>query len=250
MRQRYRDLQGLNTHEQLVLARSTVAIDLATDFAESVAAFQKYVNREPFYQTERKALLAVEEIPDITRTEHFAAVMKARTGRHTIAGLNTAITYVERELVPTRTTGEAEYSNGEGARRLIRFDLLLAGELPILSELKLPKDNASAFYALIQLLTAMSEMASQSQRYRLWQHYADRLSAYPRGTRFDLFLIFYRFNCRSKPKMEILNLTDRLARQLLTFKEINSHVRQIVALDSDWPGREDLVFQKLFSHSA
>lgn len=126
---------------------------------------------------------------------------------------------------------------------------MLAGELPILSELKLPKDNASAFYALIQLLASASELATAPQRARLWQYYSHRLPD-PRVARFDLYLIFYRFNSRSKPKTAILDRTDQLAAELLTFQEITTHVRRIVALDSDWPGRAEIMFKKLFSHSA
>jgi len=56
MRQRYRSLSGLNTGQQLAMARATNAADLAADFAHSVAAFQTYSNGEPFYETGRKPL--------------------------------------------------------------------------------------------------------------------------------------------------------------------------------------------------
>jgi hypothetical protein len=240
----------LNTAQQLAIAQVTNASDLAADFGASVAAFEEYCNPEPFYETARKPLKTGQQIPaNIERTEHFAAVLKAHGCCRIEDGPNFDFRYVERELVPARTTGVARYSNGEDPRRLIRFDLLLAGELPILSELKLPKDNASAFYALIQLLASASELATTHQRARLWQYYSHYLPD-PRVAHFDLYLIFYRFNFRSKPKAAILERTDRLAAELLRFQEIKTHVRRIVALDSDWTGGVEIIFKKLFSHSS
>jgi hypothetical protein len=155
--------------------------------------------------------------------------------------------YVERELVPALTTGLSRYSNGESKRRIIRFDLLLAGELPILGELKLPKDNASAFYAFIQLLASASELATAHQRARLFKFYPELPN--PLIPRFDLYMIFYRFNKQSKPKMEILDRTCHLAEEILRFQDVGTHIRRIVALDSDWQGDGKIIFKKLFLHS-
>lgn len=69
----------MNTAEQLAMAQAANTGDLAADFGESVTAFQEYCNPEPFYETTRKPLRTVQEIPlDIARTEHFAAVLKAQ----------------------------------------------------------------------------------------------------------------------------------------------------------------------------
>jgi hypothetical protein len=249
MRQRYRDLQGLNTDEQLTMALAAKASDLAADFRESVGAFNEYSNQEPFFETTRKPLKALQDIEEIKRTEHFAAVLKAQGYARVEANPHLGFKYAERELVPARTTGGAKYANGDSATHLIRFDLLLVGELPILSELKLQGDNGSAFYALIQLLASASEMAAAPQRTRLWKYYSDHLPK-QRAARFDLYLMFYQFNIRSKPKVAILNRTDQLAAELLTYPEVAANVRRIVALDSDWPKRTELTFKKVFSHCA
>jgi len=245
MRQRFMELQLLNTDEQLQRARSCTARDLAADFAASISAFQAYSNNEPFFDGARKPLCPVASIHEIKRTEQFAAILKAQ-GRGSVRGEpNLDFRYVERELVPARTTAAAEYSNGQAKGKFIRFDLLLAAELPILCELKLRHDNSSAFYALVQLLTSMSELATESQRERLWRYYSPDLPD-PRFARFDLYLMFHGFNFNSKPKSEILGLTGRLAEELLLFSEISTHVRRIVMLDSKWLPQQEIEFTKIF----
>jgi hypothetical protein len=225
MRKRYRDLQGLNTAEQLKEAQAALAADIAEDFAKSVQAFEPYKNFQPFYSIRRPPL---KTPVDITRTEDFASVLKDQAGGQIQSDPSLGFQYVERELVPARTTGLSRYSNGESKRRIIRFDLLLAGELPILGELKLPKDNASAFYAFIQLLASASELATAHQRARLFKFYPELPN--PLIPRFDLYMIFYRFNKQSKPKMEILDRTCHLAEEILRFQDVGTHIRRIVAL--------------------
>ena len=239
------ELQPLNTDEQLKRARGCTARDLAADFAASVSAFQAYSNNEPFFDTARKPLCAAASIHEIKRTEQFAAVLKGQ-GRGTVRGEPSLdFRYVERELVPARTTAAAQYSNGQAKGKFIRFDLLLAAELSILCELKLPHDNNSSFYALVQLLTSLSELATESQRERLWRYYSPALPD-PRVARFDLYLMFHEFNFDSKPKSEILGLTGRLAEDLLHFSEISTHVRRIVMLDSKLLPQQGIEFTKIF----
>ncbi len=244
MRKRYRDLQGLNTAKQLAAAQAALAADIAGDFAASVGAFEAYHNPEPFHPSTRKPL---NTAVDITRTEHFAAKLKEQTHGHVQGDPSLDFRYIERELVPARTTSLAKYSNEDSKRRLIRFDLLLAGELTILGEVKLRKDNASAFYAFIQLLASASELATEHQRDRLLACYTDLPR--PPIPRFDLYIIFYRFNKQSKPKAEILDRTGQLAEELLRFQNVGTHIRRIVALDSCLSGDGKIIFKKLFSHS-
>lgn len=244
MRERYRDLQRLNIAQQLEKAQAALAADIAEDFAKSVEAFEAYKNPEPFYSIERPPL---KTPADITRTEHFAAVLKKQTCCQVQDDPSLDFRYIERELVPARTTCIAKYSNGRSKRRLIRFDLLLAGELTILGEVKLPKDNASAFYAYIQLLASASELATTHQHERLLRYYAGLPR--PLIPRFDLYIIFYGFKQHSKPKVAILDRTSQLAEELLRFQNVGTHIRRIVALDSDLSEDGNIIFKKLFSHS-
>jgi len=240
----------LNTAQQLAMARATNAADLAANFAHSVAAFQTYSNGEPFYETGRKPLKTPQEIPaEIRRTEDFAAILRAQRNGCVENDASLNFRYVEREIVPARTTGGVQYDNGDRPSRWIRLDLLLAGELPILGELKLRNDNASAYYGLIQLLASASEMATAPQHARLLRYYSSHLPILGLP-RYDLYLIFYRSNPHSKPKMEILDETRRLTSQLVAFPEISKYVGRIVALDADWTERAKITFRKRFGYSA
>ena len=244
LRERYIGLKRLNTAEQLAAAQAATAKELAAEFGASLQAFQAYRNNEPFFETARNPLCAVEGLAGLQRTEEFAAALKAQGGGSVEGAADLDFRYLERELVPARTTGAARYSNGEDAGRFIRFDLLLAGERPILCELKLPGDNGSAYYALVQLLASLAEMAMEAQRERLARHFAGLPD--PRHGRFDLYLLFYEFNFRSKPKSEILQLTGRLAEDLVVCPEVAGQVRRIAALNASWTRSGGIEFRMLF----
>jgi hypothetical protein len=249
MRKRYEDLAGLRTmSDQLKAARETDAGVLAADFAASVKDFDAYENGEPFFEKRRRPLKDPLTIERINRTEYFASVLESQKAVEVVDYPELGFQYAEREIVPSRTTGGAHYSNGNDARNLIRFDLLLFGDLPILGELKLPSDS-TAIYALVQLLASASELASPKQRDRLFEHC---LRDWQRGgdDRFDLYLIFFNFNRRSKPRCEVLDRTNKLVADLLTYSQINKYIRRIAAFDSDWKNRKSLSFSPLFAHSS
>ncbi len=234
--------------DQLNAARETKVGDLAADFAASVKDFAAYDNPEPFFEKARRPLKDPLNIESLNRTEYFAAVLQAQNGGCVEDCPELGFRYADRELVASRTTDEASYSNGNTSRAFVRLDLLLFEDLPILAELKLARDS-SAYYALVQVLTSAAEFATPTQKNRLvkyhlkdWERCADE--------RFDLYLIFLQFNRRSKVRCEVLEHTNELAAKLLTCPQVNTHIRRIVALDADWPDRKSLRFRKLFAHSS
>jgi hypothetical protein len=216
-------------------------------FAASVDAFSVWNCQEPFFESARKPLPSVDSLSALRRTEQFDAALRSGGGLvESHPELN--FRYVEREIVPARTTTGETYSNGLNQRRFIRFDLLLASDLPILAEVKLAGDNQSAYLALIQLIASLAEIATPSQRHRLWRYYGHFLPA-AENSSFDLYLLFHNFNFRSKPKCEMLRLTDQLTAKLVDCPEFARHVRRIAAFDSAWNGRT-IEFTCLFCHSA
>ena len=212
MRERFRKIQKTSIATQLKMALEAVAEDIASDFAASVSASEEYDNcEEGFHQGKRKPLILKQPIK---RTEHFAAELKAQSCFKIEDHPSLNFKYVEREIVPTRTTGPAEYSDGTSKKRFIRVDLLLAGDFAILGELKLRGDHESAFYALIQLLASACELATNNQRRRLSRYYHELLPL--PITRFDLYLFFHEFDKRKKPNRQILERTGELAEELTT----------------------------------
>jgi hypothetical protein len=70
--------------------------------------------------------------------------------------------FVDRELVPTRTTHERFFENGEPANCFRRLDWLLANaqdRLPIIAEVKVRNDK-NPFSALVQLLMYAAELVT------------------------------------------------------------------------------------------
>src|SRR4051812_23457768 len=113
---------------QLALARSLLADPdrLAGAFARSVERFAAYNNRwEPFYPPRRDPHLTGRAVSRLGGTNDLAAVM-ARTGVcSTDRRPDGAMRYVDREIVPARTTGGARFSDGRTAKQFRRLDLLL-----------------------------------------------------------------------------------------------------------------------------
>ena len=252
MRERFGNLQETSIATQLKMAHEAVAEDIAKDFEASVVAFEEYENcEEEFYPGGRKALIIKQPIK---RSEDFAAQLHHQEhgevqGDQSDPSLN--FRYVDRELALARTTQSAKYPDGRSKRAFIRPDFLLASDVTILSELKLNTDE-SAFYALIQLLASVCELATNDQRRRLSRYYhkdhKDHKALPLPITRFDLYILFHNYNERSKPRKRILERTGELAKEILSFRSVADQIRRIAALDSHLSDDGKLVFERLFSH--
>ena len=133
IRKRFLELKTLDTASILDHARSASASELADRFAASVEAFAPWCCSQPFFESARKPLPALDSLPALRRTEQFDAALKAAGGGSVVDRPELSFRYLEREIVPARTTTGEAYSNGLRAREFVRFDLLLAGDLPILA---------------------------------------------------------------------------------------------------------------------
>jgi hypothetical protein len=121
--------------------------------------------------------------------------------------------YVERQ-VPTRRIERAGFPrSGAGGIDYIAH----RGETPILGEIK-RNDDQNPFYALIQLLTYLSEMATGNQVERAKQHNLF-LTDIAERTAFDLHILLVDFNDRGAKRM-LIELTRILATEFK--RRINS----------------------------
>ena len=125
--------------------------------------------------------------------------------------------YIEREVSPLRTTG-AKQENGKSAQRsgtggtdFIGWNL--KNDIPILGEIKVNNDQ-NPFYALIQLLTYLSEISTPNQIDRI-NKYAHFNKFLPENSQFYLYI----FSCRTKKPLgkydRILPGTKTLASRLV-----------------------------------
>jgi hypothetical protein len=157
---------------------------LASDFVESVRVFSAYDNRdEPFYRTNEgrddaisEEHLAAIRAPavgahaakngfwvDVDGTNHFASLMKGGRVVWPEPAVD-AFAYVDREILPARTTGGVKFTDGRPAQSAPRLDLLLADRAdrtPVVAEVKVGGDQ-NPYYALIQLLMLGAQLCDRA----------------------------------------------------------------------------------------
>lgn len=126
--------------------------------------------------------------------------------------------YIEREVSPLRTTN-AIYENQLSARRSGTGGIDFIGwntsrNLPVLGEIKV-KDDQNPFYALIQLLTYLSEISTPNQIDRInnFKHFgtANNLSS---NTKFYLYIISCREIIPNKKYDQLLPSAKVLAKNI------------------------------------
>lgn len=159
-------------------------------FFRSIEQFSSYRNvGESFIGTKRADSTEVATIEEIVNGPTAAAYLerRARKGKELISieGLGD-YSYVDRELVPARTTAGrratmANRFDDEARTRstsAMKADLLLRSlptGRPTIGEVKVSTakgDDADPVYALVQALALASQLVNANQRSRLRRHYA------------------------------------------------------------------------------
>ena len=148
--------------------------------------------------------------------------------------------YVNREIILTRTAGNATFSDGQPATAAKRLDWLLSSHhdrRPIIAEIKVGPDM-NPFYALIQTLMWAAELVTFNQASRLKRCYQDQfhlpeLEGNPGDPPIavDLYLILCKYDSQDDIRREILEITERLCEHLMTEQAVSSHIRRIACLD-------------------
>jgi hypothetical protein len=237
---RYGQAIGEQGHH-LEMAKAMADGALVDAFIASVEACAGYANEgEPFFDP-RDAL---------TRQHHPASDEDLRTSsiawwleqqdpvlRDADRGAQ-GWTYVARELVPLRTSGQ-DANTSALSRASRRLDLLLADQerTPALTEVKARGDQ-HPFYATIQVLLLAAQLASPSQRSRLAAHHQLK----PDGP-VDLCLILaanarYFFepeegwNRAPKFKPKLTVEAERLSAAFVADPRTHAHVRSITWLEA------------------
>ena len=237
--------------------RAPVPQRLAQRFRTSVEQFSVYCNvEEPFHPAARPDLPQPGELLEIASTTALTGLLRDQCdGIGEVANdpeLN--FNYVDREIVPTRNTGGAEFGDGGSGKRL---DWLLANQQdrrPIIAEVKVSNDM-NPFYALVQMLMYAAELVTRDQARRLLRHY--ELLRIPEldgpGDEdlpsVDLYLVLCNYNWRNQVRSELFEVTERLCERLMEQPAITSHIRRIACLDARLDDQRHLRFQKLFHYS-
>jgi hypothetical protein len=224
---------------------------LIKDFGESVARFQPYANvDEPFHDDDRAAPVAgsgLWKTNDITGRMIDMGELKLQgrvtRGKSEEVLSDLGLSYVDREIIAARTAATPPTQFLQRVA-LVRHDLLmrsLDGDLPVLGEIKMPADK-DAYYALIQLLAAASQLVTPDQHQRLRKQEPD--AGFVGATdepRVDLALVIVDPNRCGQPveptkteqpyQPKFDAIAPRIARLILEQDGIGDYVRRIFRVD-------------------
>ena len=264
MRQLYlilKEFNSLKFHLDMAreATRSPVPGRLAQRFRTSVEQFSVYRNvREPFHHGREP--FEEREVDEVSSTEDLTSLLVHRMGKvgSVINDAQLSFSFVDREIVPTRTTGKARFWDGRPANHGKRLDWLLANaqdRQPIIAEVKV-NDDMNPFYASVQTLMYAAELATHSQARRLAENYANQFRL-PNGEEdndeleppVDVYLVLCGYNRRSRERREILRLTETLWKYLMEQPAVTAHIRRAACLEASLDDEGKLGFTKLFRYT-
>lgn len=255
---RYQRLRKASQKERLTEARRLISRpeELADEFAASVSHFSSYANVEDhFYPPTRRQYECSGEFKrtnDVVRLLDDQNQLKpsdapdrlmdhdAGTNISAVPTCQLGFDYVDRELLPQRTTSPAQWEDGSRNVGGVRLDLLLADSMdgtPIVGELKLPRDT-DPFFALVQALTCAAHLATSNQYDRMREHLPrgefPKLMAAPS---LDVWVLFFNADGRilgQRPKgrymADLQIAAETLAPLLLAQDGIRGSVRRLAGL--------------------
>jgi len=238
IREFYKLLKYFSTNTEIEILndfnRSKNFTNLIEIYEESKVHFRKFCSVEKFIGDNKRNPLP-KSPQEITNTEHVVSVLKNRGINSITNNSSLDFKYIEREISPLRTTGGVHFetgksrnSSGSGGLDFIGWNI--ENNLPILGEVKV-KDDKNLFYAIIQLLTYLSELKTKNQIKRI--NYTNLFkNQIKSNSGFYLYILVSNYNKRSDKKMILLDESKKLAKNLQNnIKEI----KEIVFLKLDNP---------------
>jgi hypothetical protein len=214
-------------------AREDAAEVIAAAFATSVEQIAGYDNRdEPFRDPNTKARTEAD-VDDVRSTLSVALRLKAQGRLQPAEDDPLAYRYVEREVVPQRTTGRARFNDPRQevahgpANSAMKIDLLLEADdgAPAVGEIKIRTDR-DPICALIQVLAAAALLSTEPQRDRLDLHHNLRTDG-----RLDAVILLVDFPAGDL-MAQAKTTACELAEALVADPRVGDHVRRIVTFEA------------------
>jgi len=227
------DLERMEFHLAMARewARGPNPEKLARWFDESVGAFERYSNVD-------EALVGVERtpLPDIrgrgrsmmgfSRAVEVTACIKGQDRVEVVGEPSMAVAFVDREVVPGRTTGSA-------AGPPPHVDLLLLrntqDQTPTVCVVKVGADG-NPFVGLVRALMYAAELSTVSQQRRLMLQYPE---AYRGATSPLDVIVLLHVHALSRVRTDLLGATHDLIGKLVGFAGIRRHVRRINLVEGE-----------------
>lgn len=235
--QLFREVKRLDQEERVVRAREIAGnpTSVATAFGDSVRLFgQGYHRTGPFRDSPRLP-------PPPKRPEHIASSTEFAWWVHRQGGLpvldlpELSLTWVDYEASIIRALNDARFDDDQRSKagRALLPDLLLsAAGKPVVGEVKIGADEP--FAAIIQLMTYVAHLATQTQYARLVSNYPDAGFPSVDPPQIDAYLILHRFGAaKATYSDEFLALATRLSEGLMWQAEVTTHVARIACLDAN-----------------
>lgn len=254
-----KDFNSIEVHAALAreAERGAVSQRLAQRFRTSVEQFGVYCNvEEPFYPADHPKVPDPGSIQKISSDTQLTGLLCHQCEE--IGDVEDApelsFTYVDRQIILSRTTGGAVFSDGRPAIAGKRLDWLLANHAdrcPIIAEVKIGNDM-NPFYALVQLLMYAAELVTLNQAKRLMRCYGQLQISGIAGPNedslpsVDLYLILHRYDRHDQVRNELFEVTERICQRLMEEQAVTSHIRRIACLDAKLSEEGRLSFHKLF----
>jgi hypothetical protein len=236
--------QSTSLGAQLCWAKTLNPKALAKAFVTSIEQFTPYRREEPFHPA-RTPLPASNTITSIRSSRDLASLLGPQQMAEVINGPHLNFQYVDYELVPARTTGGTTYDDGKRATTWVRLDQLLAGDRPIIAEVKIRKDK-NPFYALIQALTAAVELLTPAQHDRLRKYYP---KSFPNNNdqTVDIYLILYQWSRNRQAWQDLLTYTQETCHALSRIAKVQKYVTTFAILELLEPRNRTVSFKRLFT---
>lgn len=184
-------------------------------FEDSKKHFEKYCCSDNFTTSSKR-----KDLPNfpskISNTNDLVVLLEKNKSNNVTNNDSLDFIYLEREVSPLRTTGNAIFESGQSGRSSGTGGLDFIGwnlkqNLPILGEIKV-KNDENPFFALIQLLTYLSELVTPNQIQRINQ--TSLFKSNVTSPEFYLYILLSNYNYNSKERKVLLNGTIELARKL------------------------------------
>lgn len=212
--------------------------DLAGDFGRSVEQFAGYRPRKEGFHDGRAPLGPAWHEQGSPTTNRLAA--RLETAGVQVDSNLPHVAFLDRELTPSRTTSPSDFAQPKGT--VITLDLLLsAGAQPVVAEVKAGGDE-SAYYALIQALTACAQLAPPAQRQRLAEHYPTLGTSEPLA----LWIVLSEHNSRGEGKAKMLKLARVIAAGLLEHRSVSTWISEIRCVNAELPDSGPVHLQALW----
>jgi hypothetical protein len=224
---RYTDLKDLPSAARLQQAETITAAELAQEFVESVAAHASFDHvSEPFYPADRHRDTSKKSDKAEKRTFGWSMAVK-HTQHVAVAGApDLNFTYIDREIIPTRTQHRPTYEDGAKGKQ-VRVDLVLAhanSGRPIIGELKIRADK-DPYTGLVQALAGASQLVSPAQRERL-THLGPLASAQDEPL-IDVYVLLGEYPKTGRDRFAQLDCAAKLASRLQHQPQIRKHIGRI-----------------------